>query len=225
MIAREKVLKKMENLGEKNSLSENTRNAWYVPYDSNTTLYANQFEILMSHENLSESYELEIPSEKMVKVFHKGLNKMKEEEKGKVVVPKKIIEEACKCKRKVKRTLGFGKETYGITFYNSNSSMPLLNFNPEVLKNMMDWAGVKPSGDAIVEIPFQCGFSAKVFNAKDPTYEAYSLGLYANKEHYGDKIKHDTNFYAVFVEFNPEKIGIVKDAFPAGYEELTVKSN
>jgi hypothetical protein len=224
MIAREKVLKKLESIGKSNPsmMHGDTRKAWCFQYDSDTTLYCNLSEILVSHENLSETYGLGIPDAEVSKVFRKGLVNMKEEEGYRVIVPKRIVEEACKYKRKAKSTLGFRKETYGITFYNSVCSMPKLDFNPVMLKNMMDWVGIKPSGNAIVEVPSKYGYIAKVFNEKDPTYEAYGLGLCGKEEHYGDRIKHDTNFYAVFVEFNPDKAGTVKCALPAGC--LTVKN-
>ena len=213
MIAREKVLKKLESLGKSNPfmMYGNTRKAWCFQYGNNTILYCNQYEILVSHENLFETYGFGVPNAELSKAIRRSLVKMEEEEGYRVVVPKRIIEEACKCKRKSN-----DKKTFGVTFYNSACSMPKLNFNPVMLKNMMDWVGIKPSGNAIVEIPSEYGYVAKVFNEKDPTYEAYAVGLCGKEEHYGDRLKHDTNFYAVFVDFNSDKTGTVKDAFLAG---------
>jgi hypothetical protein len=206
---RASVLKKLQTARMyKNPYNPNFKGAC-VELDDYSTAYFNSYVIFVDREG---DYTVNVDSGKAIPAFEKCDNKegggksivkvikdydKKELDRVQIVLDRKMIEDACKCKRKAKN-----KKDFRVVFFSGSAGKAVMAFNPNYLEHMMDWVGVKPSGSAIFEIDrSKKDPLSKMWNAEEPRYEAYGLPIRQYEISFEEEKKLD-DFYAVFTQFD-----------------------
>lgn len=180
-----------------------------IELDDYSTAYFNSYMIFVDREG---DYTVDVDSEKTISAFEKCDNKEGlgssiakaiknydgyKADKVQLILDRKTVEDACKCKRKAKN-----KKDFRVVFFFESTGKAVMAFNPNYLEHMMDWVGVKPSGSAIFEIDrSKKNPLSKMWNAEEPRYEAYGLPIHQYEISFEEEKKLD-DFYAVFIQFD-----------------------